>query len=74
MTCTGNNFVSGQDDGGKGVYSPSFGIVYQSLENCVIANNVLHDGALRELMVDLGQNHTGVIVHDNPGRLYVPAK
>ena len=69
VTCIGNNFLAGQDDGGKGVVSPSYGIVYGGLENCVIANNVLHDGALRALMLDLGAHHEGVIVRDNPGRL-----
>ena len=72
VTCTGNTFLSGRDDGGTGVYSPSYGIVYGGLENCVLANNILHDGALRELMVDLGGHHGGVIIHDNPGRVFVP--
>lgn len=39
--------------------------------NCVITNNVLHDGALRQLFLDLGGHHDGVIVRDNPGRLFV---
>jgi hypothetical protein len=64
-----NSFAIGQDDGGKGRLSPDFGIVYQGLENCVIANNVLHEGALRQLLVDLGGEHDGVIVRDNPGKL-----
>lgn len=54
VTCIGNTFASGQDDGGKGRMSPDFGIVHQGLENCVLSNNVLHEGALRALMLDLG--------------------
>ena len=71
VTCVSNTFSSGQDDGGKGRCSPDFGIVYRGLENCVISNNVLHEGALRELLVDLGGSHEGVVVRDNPGKLFV---
>jgi polygalacturonase len=72
VTCTGNVLQSGRDDGDQGVWSPSEGIVYQGLENCVIANNTLHNGALRQLMVDLGGHGDGVVVKDNPGRLFTP--
>ena len=71
VTCTSNSFAVGRDDGEKGVLSPSYGIVYKALENCVITNNVLHDGAIRELILDLGEHHEGVIVRDNPGRVAV---
>jgi len=74
VTCVGNNIWSGRDDGGEGVWSPSYGIVYQDLENCVIRDNVLHDGALKQLMVDLGGHGEGVIVGDNPGRIFVAPK
>ena len=70
VTCIGNSIQSGRDDGGEGVWSPSFGIVYQGLRNCVIRDNVLHDGALSQLMADLGGQLEGVIVGDNPGRLF----
>lgn len=72
VTCTGNVLESGQDDGNKGLWSPAEGIVYQGLENCVIANNVLHRGALRQLLVDLGGHGEGVVVRDNPGSLFKP--
>jgi hypothetical protein len=70
VTCIGNCIQSGRDDGGAGIYSPSYGIVYGGLENCVIRDNVLHDGALKQLMLDLGGHRDGVIVSDNPGRLF----
>ncbi|MFA5262541.1 MAG: hypothetical protein WC378_01860 [Opitutaceae bacterium] len=57
-------------DGNVGRYSPSYGIVYKGLRNCVIRDNVLHDGALKKLMVDLGGQEDGVIVGDNPGQLF----
>lgn len=70
VTCVGNVLQAGRDDGGTGVWSPAYGIVYQRLENCVIKDNVLHDGAIRQLMVDRGGHREGVIVSDNPGRLF----
>ena len=72
VTCTGNVLQSGRDDGNKGIWSPSEGIVYRGLADCVIANNVLHNGALRQLLVDLGGHGDGVVVRDNPGRLFTP--
>jgi hypothetical protein len=73
VTCCANNLQVGRDDGGKGAWSPSYGIVYKELRNCVISNNVLHDGALQELMADLGGHGEGAIVKDNPGCLARPA-
>jgi len=72
VTCIGNNFDAGRDDGGQGTYTPSYGIVYKGLENCVITNNVLHLGALRQLLLDLGGHGEGAIIRDNPGSLYQP--
>jgi len=72
VTCIGNSIQSGRDDGNAGIWSPSYGIIYQGLENCVIRDNVLHDGAIKQLMLDLGGHAEGVIVGDNPGRLFVP--
>jgi Pectate lyase superfamily protein len=74
VTCTGNVLQSGRDDGDQGIWSPSEGIVYQGLESCVIANNTLHNGALRQLLVDLGGHGDGVVVRDNPGRLFSPGR
>ena len=69
VTCVGNTLCAGRDDGGTGVWSPSFGIVCKGLQNCVIANNVLHEAALRELIVDQGGHGEGVVLKDNPGSL-----
>jgi hypothetical protein len=73
VTVVGNSLESGRDDGNAGIWSPGYGIVYQGLKNCVIANNVLHQGALRQLVIDLGQNEDGVVVKDNPGQLFIPS-
>jgi hypothetical protein len=72
VTCVGNNLQAGRDDGGQGTYSPSCGIVYQGLENCVVRENVLHHGAMKELMVDLGGHGEGALVSDNPGKVFKP--
>jgi hypothetical protein len=69
VTCSTNNLQVGRDDGGQGVWSPSYGIVYKELQHCVISNNVLHDGAIQQLMVDLGGHGEGAVVKDNPGCL-----
>lgn len=74
ITCVGNNFQAGRDDDGTGVWSPAYGIVCKNLQNCVIANNVLHQGALRQLIVDGGGHGEGVVLKDNPGSLFqIPA-
>jgi Pectate lyase superfamily protein len=73
ITCCGNNLQVGRDDGGKGVWSPSYGIIYKELQNCVITNNVLHEGAMEQLMLDLGGHAEGAVVKDNPGSLAVHA-
>jgi len=70
VTCIGNNFQAGRDDDGKGAWSPAYGIVCKNLQNCVIANNVLHEGALRQLIDDQGGHGEGVVLKDNPGSLF----
>ncbi|MGE5644317.1 MAG: right-handed parallel beta-helix repeat-containing protein [Acidobacteriota bacterium] len=73
ITAVGNTMHVGRDDGGKGTYSPSYGIVCKRLENCVIKDNVLHEACLRELIADKGEHSQGVIVKDNPGCVFKPA-
>jgi len=67
ITVIGNSFDARGGDGGTGRKSPSYGIVYRKLVNCVIKDNVMHNGATKELLVDLGEHGEGVIVKDNPG-------
>jgi len=73
ITCCGNNLQVGRDDGGKRVWSPSYGVIYKELQNCVISNNVMHEGAIDQLMLDLGGHAEGAVVKDNPGSLVVHA-
>jgi len=69
---SGNTLHVGRDDGNKGEWSPRCGIVYGRLESSVIKDNVMHHGALEELLVDLGEHGEGAIVKDNPGSLGTP--
>jgi len=69
ITCSANSLQVGRDDNNAGIWSPSYGIVYKELQNCVISNNVLHNGAREQLMVDLGGHGEGTVVKDNPGCL-----
>ena len=69
ITCSANNLQVGRDDGNKGIWSPSYGFVLKELQDCVVANNVLHDGAIRQLLVDLGGHGEGTVIKDNPGTL-----
>jgi len=69
IACCGNNLQVGRDDGDRGLWSPSYGIIVKELQDCVVANNVLNDGALQQLMLDLGGHGEGAVIRDNPGRL-----
>ncbi len=70
ISCCANTMQVGRDDDARGVYSPSYGIIYQGLEDCAISQNVLHKGAIRQLMLDLGGHGEGLVVKDNPGSLF----
>ncbi|MBM4032178.1 MAG: hypothetical protein FJ291_10375 [Planctomycetes bacterium] len=72
LAFTGNSLVAGRDDGGTGLWSPSFGLVLRELSNAVIRGNVLHDASLQQLLLDQGGHGEGLVVADNPGRLKVP--
>lgn len=66
---TGNSLNSGRDDGGNGSYSPDYGMVLKGLESSIIKDNVQHNGALKQLIADLGEHGEGVIIKDNVGSL-----
>jgi len=67
LTCVGNTCDLGRDDGGKGESTPNYSIVVRALSNSVIANNAMHRGAIKELVVDLGGHGEGFVLKDNPG-------
>ena len=69
LAFTGNAMNSGRDDGAKGSYSPDYGIVVKGLEDSIIKDNVQFNGALKQLVADLGGHGEGVIIKDNVGSL-----
>lgn len=69
LVMTGNTLRSGFADGGGGRCSPSYGIVYQAIRSSIIRDNVLHAGAVKELLADLGGHDGQSIVKDNIGTL-----
>ena len=71
---SGNAMRAGTDDGGKGNPSPDYGIVIRSLENSIIKDNVMHHGALKELVIDRGEHRGQMIVKDNIGSLLEKGK
>jgi|ERR1700722_5648063 len=70
LTCTGNTLEVGKDDGGKGETTPDYALVLRALSNSVVANNVMHRGAVKELTIDLGGHGEGFILKDNPGSVF----
>jgi hypothetical protein len=69
VSFVGNAMKAGQGDRNQGTWSPDFGIVFKDLENCVIKDNVMHEGVMKDLVVDLGGHGQDVIVRDNVGSL-----
>jgi len=72
IACSCNSFDVGKDDGGKGDYSPDYGIVIRALSNSIIKDNVLNLGAQKQLIVDLGEHGKEFIIKDNVGTLFTP--
>ncbi|MCL2285039.1 MAG: right-handed parallel beta-helix repeat-containing protein [Firmicutes bacterium] len=69
ISLVGNVFRTGRDDNQQGRVKPSYGIVYGDMSYSVIANNTMHKGAAKELIVNLGGD-TEVVCKDNPGTLW----
>ncbi len=72
LACVGNTMAVARGDRTEGDWSPEYGIVYERLADSVIKDNVLHFGALRRLMLDLGGHGENVLVKDNVGSLFRP--
>ena len=53
---TGNSFSIGRDDRDSGTYGPDYAIVYKSADSCVFSSNVMNKGAVKQLIVDLGES------------------
>jgi len=69
---SGNICESGQDDDNAvdtDAVSPDYGIVFGGLRESIIKDNTLSQGALKELLHDLGGHGEQLIVKDNVGSL-----
>ncbi|HZR16168.1 MAG TPA: right-handed parallel beta-helix repeat-containing protein [Verrucomicrobiae bacterium] len=70
--CSGLTFVSnvgaaGRDDGGRGQYSPQFGLLVRKLSHSVISANSFFQGYLKEMTADLGEHGPEYVFANNVG-------
>ena len=72
LVFTGNTLNVSKDDRGQGQLSPRLGIVLRDLASSVVKDNVLHCGALEQLVVDLGGHGDGLVIKDNVGTVFDP--
>ena len=73
ITITGNTFNVWKDDGRNGRISPNYGIITEKCSHCVIANNAMLPGAVKQLILDKGGHGDEVVIKDNVGDV-VPEK
>jgi len=69
LTMVGNASHASRGDQAGTNLSPAYGFVYGNLSYAIIKDNVLFDGASKELFIDLGGNEE-LIFKDNIGSLY----
>jgi len=69
VTFCANAMHAGRDDGARGEWSPEYAMVLRGLGESIVKDNVMHEGALKDLVVDLGGHGDGVVVKDNVGSL-----
>lgn len=65
-----NNTMCAGADEGSGQLSPNYGMVLRGLKNCIVKGNVMHIGALKQLVVDQGGHGEGVVIGDNVENLF----
>ena len=69
LTFIGNVMNAGRDDGGQGSFSPDYGMVLKGLDISVVKDNVLYQGAMKQVIVDQGGHGPDAVIRDNPGSL-----
>ncbi len=67
VVATGNTFRAGENDGGGGLRSPDYGIVVRHLKACIIKDNVMQCGMLKQGVLDLGEHEGDVELSGNIG-------
>jgi hypothetical protein len=70
--CSGLTFVSnvcaaGRDDGGKGDYTPQYGLLVRKLSHSVVSSNTLFRGYMKEMTADLGEHGQEYLFTNNVG-------
>jgi hypothetical protein len=75
LTFTGNSCQTGRDDGGKGDYTPQFGIRTKSNSYTVISANAMFQGFIEKPFDDFGEHGQDFICVNNVSSPFViPAK
>lgn len=69
VSFVGNTMSAGRDDNDKGVFSPECAMVLKDCAYTVIKDNTMYDGALKELIRDLGEHGEGFVLKDNVGSI-----
>ena len=67
VTMTGNSARVGANDGGGGFVSPDYGFIITDCVDCVVKDNTLSKGYLKEMLILRGDN-SSCIIKDNIGR------
>ena len=67
ITITSNTMRVGRNDGGGGNLSPNYGFIIRKSNNCIITNNTLEKGALKDLFIL--EDNTNCIIEHNIGSI-----
>lgn len=71
LTLIGNTMRVGRNDGGGGVLSPDYGMIIRDCRECIVKDNTMMTGALKELIVESGnqnsriKNNIGTLADEN---------
>ena len=65
---SGNTMRVGRNDGGGGTLSPDYSFIITDCRDCVIKDNTMRGGSLKELLILRGDN-TECVIRDNIGHL-----
>ncbi len=67
LTFASNVCAAGRDDGGKGTYTPQYGLLVRKLSHSVISANSFYRGYLKEMTADLGEHGAEYVFVNNVG-------
>ena len=62
-----NSLKTGVNDDGLGNLSPDYGIIIEKCTDCIVKDNALHQGAVKQLIIE--KDNDNCIIKDNIGRL-----